>query len=103
MEVGFGSVWMMSEGSLARINVADNSVIDIPIPAKGEATSLADIDKYRGIAVGEGAVWVPDMGSSTIYKIDPQSNTVVMKIPTDIFGSQGSIGVGEGFGLGGDL
>lgn len=96
MEVGFGSVWMMSEGSLARINVADNSVIDIPIPAKGEATSLADIDKYRGIAVGEGAVWVPDMGSSTIYKIDPQSNTVVMKIPTDIFGSQGSIGVGEG-------
>lgn len=95
LEVGFGSVWMMSEGRLARINAADNSVKDIVIPA-GEANSLADIDKYRGIAVGEGAVWVPDMGSSAIYKIDPQSNTVVMKIPTDIFGSQGSIGVGEG-------
>ena len=36
------------------------------------------------------------MGSSAVYKIDPQSNTVAMKIPTDIFGSQGSIGVGEG-------
>ncbi len=95
LDVGFGSVWMMSEGRLARINLVDNSVIDIDIPMEGGA-SLADIDKYRGIAVGEGAVWVPDMGSSTIYKIDPQSNTVVMKIPTDIFGSQGNIGVGEG-------
>lgn len=95
LAVGFGSVWMMSEGRLARINVADNLVIDIAIPA-GEANSFADIDKYRGIAVGEGAVWVPDMGSSAIYKIDPKSNAVAMKISTDIFGSQGSIGVGEG-------
>jgi virginiamycin B lyase len=92
---GFGSIWMMSNGRLARINVEDNTVIDIDIPSEGGG-SLADIDKYRGIEVGEGAVWVPDMGSSTIYKIDPIQNSVSLKIPTDMFASQGSIGVGEG-------
>ena len=57
---------------------------------------LAGAEKYRGVAVGEGAVWLPDTGSSTIYKIDPHSNEVILEISTDIFGSRGSIGVGEG-------
>jgi streptogramin lyase len=36
------------------------------------------------------------MASSTIFKIDPDQNKVVMKIATDIFGGEGNIGVGEG-------
>lgn len=96
MGFGFDSLWLMSDGRLARVNTLDNSVTDIDIPVSEGGASLTDIDKYRGIAVGEGAVWVPDMESSTIYKVDPEANKVVLKIPTDIFGSQGSIGVGAG-------
>ena len=36
------------------------------------------------------------MASSTILKVDPQSNSVVLSITTNFFGSRGSIGVGEG-------
>ena len=36
------------------------------------------------------------MASSTILKVDPEQNKVIMTIATDIFGSTGSIGVGEG-------
>lgn len=32
-------------------------------------------------AVGEGAVWVPDSGSGTVSRIDPQTNEVVATIP----------------------
>jgi streptogramin lyase len=96
MAFGFGSLWMMSESRLARINPADNSVIDIDIPSGEGGMLLADGDKYRGIAIGEGGVWVPDVGNSVIYKIDPQTNAVTLTIPTFIVGSAGNIGVGAG-------
>ena len=95
MAFGFDALWIMSDDRLVRVDTSDNRVIDIEVPG-ADPSVLAGGDKYRGVAVGEGAVWVPDTGTSTIYKIDPQSNEVVMEIPTDIFGSQGSIGVGEG-------
>src|SRR5262249_40628832 len=75
-------------GKLARASAADNSVVDIELPGT--------IGKYRGIAVGEGAVWVPDIGAQTVYRVDPASNAVVATFPVFIFGSEGSIGVGEG-------
>lgn len=96
MGFGFDSLWMMSDGRLVRVNATDNSVTDIEIPVSETGAALTENDKYRGIAVGEGAVWVPDMGSSTIYKVDPKSNKVVLNVPTNIFGGQGSIGVGAG-------
>ncbi|MGH6893786.1 MAG: hypothetical protein ACREEP_16175, partial [Dongiaceae bacterium] len=74
----------------------DNTVVDIDIPAGEGGASLADIDKYRSIAISEGAVWIPDVGNSVIYKVDPQSNKVALTIPTFIAGSAGSIGVGAG-------
>ncbi len=33
MAFGFGSLWMMSNGRLARANAVDNSIVDIDIPA----------------------------------------------------------------------
>ena len=93
---GFNALWTMSNGRLLKVNPADNSSLEIEIPTSKDAGSLSDLDKYRGIAVGEGAVWIPEMASSTIHKVDPQSNQVVLTIPTDLFGGAGSIGVGEG-------
>ena len=90
MGFGFDSLWMMSGFRLARINPSDNSVIDIPIEGA--------IGVYRGIAIGEGAVWVPDIGSNTIYKLESAKNQVItkIKISAGLFDSEGSIGVGEG-------
>jgi len=96
MAFGFDSLWIMSDGRMVRIDARDNSTARIAVPNGENALMLMELDRYRGIAVGEGAVWVPDMASSTIFKIDPELNKVVMTIATDIFGARGSIGVGEG-------
>ena len=96
MAFGFDALWMMSDGRLVKVNASDNSFLDIEIPTGEDSGLLSGLDKYRALAVGEGAIWVTDIASATIYKVDPQSNQVVSTIPTDIFGSAGSIGVGEG-------
>jgi streptogramin lyase len=83
---GFDSLWMMSGIELLRINPSDNSVTEIPVEGA--------VGRYRGIAIGEDAVWVPDTGNDTIYKIDPQKNQVILKIPAQLSDSEGSIGVG---------
>lgn len=88
MRSGFGSVWMMAGAKLVRINPADNSFTD---------TKLAGIvGPFRSLAMGEGAVWVPDVTSDVIYKFDPASSTVALTIPFKMGDSEGSIGVGEG-------
>ena len=92
MGVGFNSVWIMSGGKLARINIVDNSITDIAID--GLIGSMGTFS--RGIAVGEGAIWVPDVAGNMVYKIDPQTNQVVQKVTADMVGGGGSIGAGEG-------
>ena len=93
MCVGFGSLWMMSDRAhpkLLRIALADNAVTEIPVEgATGE---------FHRTTLGEGAVWVSDNHSQTIYKIDPKTNLIVMRIPADfrISPEAGEIGVGEG-------
>jgi streptogramin lyase len=87
MGVGFDSVWMMSleTKKLLRINPSDNSVTEIPI--LGTVGPFAN----AGLALGEGAVWVPDHGRSMIYKIDPKTNRVAKEIPGDLLGG-GTLG-----------
>ena len=82
MGAGFDSVWMMSltTNRLIRINPGDNSVTEIPIP--GAVGPFAN----AGMAVGEGAIWLPDHGRSMIYKIDPESDQVAKEIPADLLG-----------------
>ena len=93
MRQGFGSLWMMSEEKrpkLLQIALADNAVTEIPIDdAAGE---------FHRTIVGEGAVWVSANSSQTIYKIDPKTNLVVLRIPADfrVSNQSGEIGVGEG-------
>ena len=99
MTVGFDSVWMMNPttNKLIRIHPDDNSVTEIPV--------LGGVGPFTnaGLAVGEGAVWVPDHGRSVIYKIDPKANQVVKEIPGDLLGggalgarASDGIAVGEG-------
>ena len=94
MSVGFDSVWTIHSNKLVRINPADNSVTDIPIEGAGDNWGLiAGI----GLAVGEGAVWVPDVDRQVIYKVDPRTNQVSSRAAPDMAGGNGrSIGVGEG-------
>jgi virginiamycin B lyase len=88
MAYGFNSLWMMSGTNMLRVNPVANSIAKIDVAGAG--------GRYRGIAVGDGAVWIPDTISGTIYKLDPQSNTIILKIPVKFFDSEGSIGAGEG-------
>jgi virginiamycin B lyase len=92
----FDALWVLSDEHLVRVDATDGSLIEIALPGGDEVSFAAGSDRYRGIAVGEGAVWLPDVAASVIHKVDPQSNQVVMTIPTDIFGGRGSIGVGGG-------
>ena len=88
MCVGFGSLWMMSEQKLLRIALADNAVTEIPID---DATA-----EFHRTTVGEGAVWVSANHSQTIYKIDPETNSVVMRISADFRVSNHPGELGEG-------
>jgi virginiamycin B lyase len=99
MGAGFDSVWMMNlaTNKLIRIHPDDNSVTEIPI--LGTVGPFAN----AGLALGEGAVWVPDHGRSIIYKIDPKANQVAKEIPGDLLGggalgprASDGIAVGEG-------
>jgi virginiamycin B lyase len=87
---GFDALWAFGDSRLARVDPASGAVNEVPLPVD---PGLVMIE--RGLAVGEGAVWVPDTVSSTIFRIDPVS-LQVNAIPTDIFGGRGSIGVGHG-------
>jgi len=93
---GLGSIWAVDDGRVIRINPADNRTVEIEIPPNAMGALLVDRDRYRGIALGEEAVWLPDTAASTVYKIDPKRNQITLSIKTDIFGARGSIGVGEG-------
>lgn len=97
MAVGFESVWLMNTttNKLVRIRTDDDSVTEIPISgAVGPFWA-------SGMAIGEGAVFVPDLERSIIYKVDPQTNQIVKEIPADLVGGRGpggkyAIAVGEG-------
>ncbi len=87
MGVGFDSVWEMSDGSLHRLMVDTNKIVaKIPI----------SYGPFRGIATGEGFVWVPDVGAKKLYQIDPKTNAIVNTFDLPISGSEGSIAVGAG-------
>ena len=48
------------------------------------------------MAVGEGGAWVPDISTDTITKIDPATNSIVLTISVEMYGSEGSVVLGEG-------
>jgi streptogramin lyase len=76
---------------LMRIALADNTVTAIPL---GHVSG-----EYHRTTIGEGAVWATEYTGQTIYKIDPNTNLIVMTISADfpeIGNAPPEIGVGEG-------
>jgi virginiamycin B lyase len=88
MGFGFNSIWMMGGPRLVRVDATSNAFQEIRIEG---ATG-----RVEGIAINDDAVWLPDVGSKTIYKLDPGSNKVTLQVPADISDSEGSIGIGGG-------
>ena len=88
MTYGFDALWMMTGPVIVRVDGKTNAVADIPIP---ETTG-----RVRGLAVGEGAVWIPDAVSEQIFKFDPVEKKVALVIPASFSRTEGSIGVGAG-------
>lgn len=86
---GFGSAWVADGKRLLRISQADNQWISIDLKTRHDHS-------YRGIAFGEGAVWLTDISENNILKVDPGTNQVVDVIPAPLLSALGSIGVGAG-------
>ena len=80
---GFGSLWIRvispTTGAtvVERIDPANLSVL-ARIPAGVDVSSR--LNPY-GLAVGEGAVWVPNHDAETLSRIDPATNSVAARIP----------------------
>ena len=89
MRVGFGSLWIKTNDKLTRINLADNSITDIPLSEYRAPPG----GWFGGMAIGADTVWVPVPNS--IYKIDAQKNQVEKQITADLAGG-GVIEFGEG-------
>jgi virginiamycin B lyase len=87
LEFGFDSAWMIVGTKLARVNAADNSLVEIDIKASGN---------IRPIVAGEGAVWVQDINKRVIIKVDPVANQVVQEIPAQMLYHQSALGTGDG-------
>ena len=85
---GFGSVWATAGWRLLRLDGRAH------VQAAVEAFSSA-----RGLAAGEGAVWVGDVqypatGAGTVLRIDPRTNHVAARIP--VAAEVAAIAVGAG-------
>ena len=85
---GFGSLWIANGFKVARLNAGTGEFLEIDLDGASQ--------KQRKIAIGEGAVWVPDVGANLVFKIDPASNEVIASFPVDMLSTQGSIAIGAG-------
>jgi hypothetical protein len=89
MRIGFGSLWIKTNDKLSRINLADNSITDIPLSGYRAPPG----GWFSGIAIGADAVWLAD--PHAIYKIDARKGQVVKQITADLAGG-GEVEFGEG-------
>ncbi len=86
---GFGALWVMSGPKLIRITAADNTV--------GETLIEGATGQVRRVAFGEDAIWLADAGSQRMYKVDPDTGTVLLDFYVDIYGHiESTIAVGSG-------
>jgi virginiamycin B lyase len=71
-----GALWLANCGPTG---AAEGGIVRIDTQTKTVAATIPNANAL-GLAVGEGAVWVTDIGND-VWRIDPASNAVVAKIP----------------------
>jgi YVTN family beta-propeller protein len=94
MGVGFGSLWAPTpDKELLRIDPTSHKIVARIGVGEG---------RYRGVAIGADAVFIPntgnitDTGGDTISKVDPTTNKVIATFKVPLNGnSEGSIGVSQ--------
>jgi hypothetical protein len=87
MRVGYDSVWIKTFDKITRVSLSNNSITDIPVAGFQTAPG----GWFGGMAVGAGAIWLPD--PNAIYRIDAQTNQAVKRMAGDM---RGEIEFGEG-------
>jgi hypothetical protein len=82
MEFGFGSLWMLQvcDSALGRIDAKNNKITEVRIDG---------LLFPQTIAVGEAAVWVSDRKRKTIFKIDPNTYSVIKIIRVPALSAEG--------------
>ena len=99
---GFDALWMMTAGTTALVNGEWQPIGPSLVRVDGKTNQAEDnlvpeaTASVRGLAIGEGAVWIPNSGTEQIFKFDPVEKRVVLMIPVHFSGTEGSVGVGEG-------
>jgi virginiamycin B lyase len=89
MEFGFGSLWMIQvcDTALGRVDAENNKITDVRIDG---------LTTPQTIAIGETAVWVTDRRRKAIFKIDPNTYSVVRVIRVPALSPEGIMAIGEG-------
>jgi hypothetical protein len=79
---GFGSLWArVVSGSSGTATVERIDPANLNITARISAgTDVSQIGSPVGLAVGDGAVWVPNHDANTLLRIDPGTNSVAATI-----------------------
>lgn len=83
-----GSVWTVVHPNLVRIDPESYSETKIELPGV--------LGPVRPLAFGEGGIWIADTGSNTIFKVDPASDLVVLKMKASLLTFQSPMAVGAG-------
>src|SRR5215216_2209651 len=74
MEFGFGSLWMIQvcDSALGRVEANNNKIKEVRIDG---------LTTPQTIAIGYAAVWVSDRQRKLVFKIDPNTYSVLNTIP----------------------
>jgi YVTN family beta-propeller protein len=85
---GFGSLWVTNGWQVLRLSRLGR-----------QRHAISQFSSARGLAIGEGAVWVgdalyPPSGSTPVLRIDPRTNGVAARIP--VAAEVAAIAVGAG-------
>lgn len=86
MAFGHDALWVASGFSVLRIDPNDNSVQEVALEGASQ--------KQRRILIGPNSVWIADVGTNKLFRIDPNSGATLFTIPAEMFSSSGSIAAG---------
>ena len=87
LSFGFGALWFVVPPNLMRLDPADHTVTEI---------ELEDAMTPGFAGIGEGAIWITDIASDLIFKVDPVQMRVVQRIEATGLYRDSMIGLGAG-------